>query len=105
MSLRAVAVLIGDALAVQGQVTHNRLLNADKEPQNWLTYGGNFAGHRYSTLSQINATNVKDLQLQWAFQQRSIEKFEATPLVVDAGRDLTHGPNDFLRPARGNWAT
>src|SRR5258706_7305050 len=96
MSLRAVAVLIGAALAVQGQVTHNRLLNADKEPQNWLTYGGGFASQRYSTLSQINPTNVKDLQMQWAFQQRSIEKFEATPLVVDGVMYLTQAPNDIF---------
>ncbi|MSV34925.1 MAG: PQQ-dependent dehydrogenase, methanol/ethanol family [Bryobacterales bacterium] len=96
MSIRSVALLLSAALAAQGQVTHNRLLNADKEPQNWLTYGGNFGGQRYSPLSQINATNVKDLHLQWAFQQRSVEKFESTPLVVDGTMYLTQAPNDIF---------
>ena len=92
----AVTFLMGAAFALQGQVTHNRLLNADKEPQNWLTYGGGFASQRYSTLSQINTNNVKDLQMQWAFQQRSTEKFESTPLVVDGMMYLTQAPNDIF---------
>src|ERR1700745_2495285 len=96
MLLRAVAFLMGAALAVQGQVTHNRLLNAAKEPQNWLTYGGGFASQRYSPLSQITPANVKDLTLPWAFQQRSTEKFEATPLVVDGVMYLTQAPNDIV---------
>ena len=36
-----------------------------------------------SPLAQITTANVNNLQLQWAFQARSLEKFEATPLVVD----------------------
>ena len=96
MSFRFVAFALLAALAAQGQITHNRLLNADKEPQNWLTYGGNFSGQRYSPLAQITAGNVKDLHLQWAFQQRSVEKFEATPIVVDGTMYVTQAPNDIF---------
>ena len=39
---------------------------------------------------------MKDLTLQWAFQQRSTEKFEATPLVVDGVMYLTQAPNDIV---------
>ena len=81
--LRAVVLLFASVAILNAQVTYDRLLNAAKEPQNWLTYSGGFASQRYSTLSQITPENVKDLTLQWAFQQRSTEKFEATPLVVD----------------------
>ena len=28
-----------------GQVTYERILNADKEPENWLTYSGNYSSH------------------------------------------------------------
>src|SRR5262245_54310963 len=52
-------------------------------PQNWLTYSGNYNGQRYSTLSRINTDNVRNLELQWMFQARSLEKFAATPIVVD----------------------
>jgi alcohol dehydrogenase (cytochrome c) len=96
MSLRLVVLFMGATSLVHAQVTHNRLLNANKEPQNWLTYSGGFESQRYSSLSQINAANVKDLHMQWAFQQRSVEKFESTPLVVDGMMYVTQAPNDIV---------
>ena len=96
LPLQLLFLLAIAAAALPAQVTHERLLNAAKEPQNWLTYSGGFASQRYSTLTQINAANVKDLTLQWAFQQRSIEKFESTPLVVDGVMYLTQAPNDIV---------
>ena len=30
-----------------------------QNPSNWATWGGNYAGTRYSELNQINASNVK----------------------------------------------
>jgi alcohol dehydrogenase (cytochrome c) len=96
MSLRTLILLAGSIVAVDAQVSHDRLLNAAKEPENWLTYGGGFEGQRYSALSQITPDNVKDLTLQWAFQQRSTEKFESTPLVVDGVMYLTQAPNDIV---------
>jgi glucose dehydrogenase len=69
-------VVIG--AAVQAQVSFDRLLRADGEPQNWLMYSGTFRGHRYSTLAEITPANVKNLEPKWVFQARSLEKFEAT---------------------------
>ena len=66
-----------------GQVTADRLVNASKEPQNWLTYSGDYSGRRYSTLDQINAANAAKLVPQWAYQTMAGGKFETTPLVVD----------------------
>src|ERR1700743_1809831 len=70
---------------VQAQVTFDRLLHADQEPQNWLTYSGSYASHRYSLLTQINRDNVKGLQLKWVYHPTGQEtaKMENTPLVVD----------------------
>ena len=65
------------------QVSFDRLLRAAQEPQNWLTYSGTVMSQRYSLLTQVTAANVKNLEQQWVFQARSLEKFEATPLVVD----------------------
>jgi len=64
-------------------VPFERILNANKEPQNWLTYSGGYASQRHSELKQINPENVKDLTLKWVYQVRSLEKHEVTPLVVD----------------------
>src|SRR5262249_61289506 len=78
-------LLIAVTLAAQ-QVPFERVLNASKEPQNWLTYGGTFLNQRYSLLNQVTTDNVKNLDLQWVLQVRTLDgttKFEATPLVVD----------------------
>ena len=51
---------------------------------------------RYSPLAQITPENVKNLELQWVFQARSLEKFEATPLVVDGIMYTVQAPNDVV---------
>ncbi len=75
--------------SLSAQVTYERLLHADKEPQNWLTYSGGYTSHRFSTLDQINKDNVKNLQMKWAYHPvyqktgNNQSKMENTPLVVD----------------------
>ena len=66
--LAVLFVAAAATLAAQQQVTSTRILNAEKEPHNWLTYSGGYKGQRYSTLDQITPRNVKDLQMRWAFQ-------------------------------------
>ena len=79
-----------------GQVSFARILAADKEPQNWLTYSGTTLSQRYSLLNQITPKNVKNLEQQWVFQARSLEKFEATPLVVDGVMYTVQAQNDVI---------
>jgi alcohol dehydrogenase (cytochrome c) len=83
-------------LAAWGQVSFDRILAAGNEPQNWLTYSGSTMSQRYSTLNQITPENVKNLELQWMFQARSLEKFEATPLVVDGILYTVQAPNNVV---------
>ena len=64
-------------------VTFDRILNADKEPQNWLTFGGTYQSLRYSLLNQITPENAKNLELKWVFQARWLDPYETTPLVVN----------------------
>lgn len=82
-------------LAAQ-DVTFDRILHAREEPQNWLTYSGSLMGQRYSPLTEITPANVKSLVLQWAFQARSLEKFEATPLVVNGVMYTVQAPDDAI---------
>ncbi|PYU97732.1 MAG: PQQ-dependent dehydrogenase, methanol/ethanol family, partial [Acidobacteria bacterium] len=79
-----------------GQVSFERILGADKEPQNWLTYSGTTLSQRHSLLNQITPANVKNLELQWIYQARSLEKFEATPLVVDGIMYTVQPENDVI---------
>jgi quinoprotein glucose dehydrogenase len=56
-------------------------------PVEWLYYGGDPGGGKYSTLADINAANVHRLQIAW--QWKHWEKppapgyFESTPLMID----------------------
>ena len=48
------------AAGAQAQVTYERLLKADQDPKNWMTYSGRYSGWRYSDLKQINAANAAE---------------------------------------------
>jgi len=93
-ALAAVVGLLPGLLC--GQVTFDRIVGADKEPQNWLTYSGTTLSQRHSSLTQITPDNAKNLQLQWVYQARSLEKFEATALVVDGVMYTVQAPNDVM---------
>src|SRR5450631_4613405 len=86
-SLKKMALVLGlfvcGAAVLPAQVTYQRLLNADREPENWLTYSGRYNGWRYSTLDQINTGDVGHLTMQWAFQVADLGQLETTPIVVD----------------------
>jgi len=65
----------------QAEVT-NDMLAADAG-NNWLHTNGNYAGHRFSTLSQINASNAKDLKVAWIYQTGAKTDAQATPSFYD----------------------
>jgi alcohol dehydrogenase (cytochrome c) len=77
------SVLNSAASIAPGGVTRDRLLHPDREPQNWLTYGGSYASQRYSLLNTITRDNVRQLTLKWVWRPRYLDKMETTPLVVD----------------------
>lgn len=74
-------------------VTFDRLKNAHKEPQNWLTYWGDLKGTHYSGLSQITPANAAKLQSAWTFQMGG-NTVETTPIVVDGMMFVTGPLND-----------
>jgi alcohol dehydrogenase (cytochrome c) len=71
------------ATIAYAQVTFERLVNSGKEPQNWLTYSGDYSGRRFSPLDQINPTNARAIMAKWVYQTGATGKLETTPLVVD----------------------
>ena len=77
-------VMIGPALPAE--VTPQRLVNADKEPQNWLMNHRTYDGQRFSPLARINKDNVKGLKLAYAAPLgggAGNEWIQATPLAED----------------------
>jgi alcohol dehydrogenase (cytochrome c) len=77
-------------------VSFDRIMKSNQEPQNWLTYGGNLMSWRHSDLTEITPDNAKDLVLKWVFQSRSLEKHEVTPLVVNGTMYTVQSPNDII---------
>ncbi|HUQ95309.1 MAG TPA: PQQ-dependent dehydrogenase, methanol/ethanol family [Bryobacteraceae bacterium] len=79
--MKAAAVLTL-AATLAAQVPYERIHTAEAEPHNWLTYSGNYAGHRYSPLKQITTANAASLRPVWMYQFESGSN-EVSPLVVD----------------------
>jgi len=78
------------------EVSFERLRHAAAEPQNWLTYWGDYSGRHYSPLSQVQAANVRLLQAQWALQLPGESIIEAVPVVVDGVMFLTRPPGEVI---------
>jgi quinohemoprotein ethanol dehydrogenase len=77
------AVVQPKSEASLARVNGPRIVNADAEPGNWLTYGRTYSAQRFSPLNQINDHNVSQLGLAWHFDLDTPRGQEATPLVVD----------------------
>jgi alcohol dehydrogenase (cytochrome c) len=87
------SLLIASALTPAGgaDMTNERLLNPQREPQNWVLHHGNYQGYRYSLLKEIDTDTVKNLKPAFTvalsgFQSGGRYAFgnlEATPLVED----------------------
>jgi alcohol dehydrogenase (cytochrome c) len=94
------------ALLVQS-APYERIKNAAREPQSWLTYSGTYDAQRHSALAQINKANVGQLRVAWMYQINSRQHFESTPLVFDGLMYLTEPPSDVtaldLKTGRPVW--
>ena len=51
--------------------------------QDWPTYGGSPEGTHYSSLTQINRTNVNQLKLAWSFDTGESGGLQSSPIIVD----------------------
>ncbi len=79
-------VVIAAWPALAADVTSDRLINADKEPQNWLMNHRTYDGQRFSPLDQINKTTSRTSSSPMRSRSAAPavnENLEATPLVED----------------------
>jgi alcohol dehydrogenase (cytochrome c)/quinohemoprotein ethanol dehydrogenase len=60
-----------------------RIVNADSEPGNWLSYGRTYSEQHFSPLKQIDTRNISKLGLAWSYDIEEPRPVEAMPLVVD----------------------
>ncbi|HEY4042312.1 MAG TPA: PQQ-binding-like beta-propeller repeat protein [Rhodopila sp.] len=99
-TLLASAMLASTSLsALAADVTSQRLMNPDKEPQNWLMVNKDYGSHRYSELDQINKDNVKDLHVAYTVALGGVNGVgvmalgghQSTPLVNDGFMFIVDG--------------
>jgi alcohol dehydrogenase (cytochrome c) len=81
--MKTPALLFAAPLACAAQAPYERILGAESDPGNWLTYSGNYSGQRYSALSQITAGNVARVKPAWVYQTADSSKFETSPIIAD----------------------
>jgi alcohol dehydrogenase (cytochrome c) len=96
LSLSAALAAALIASSAHAQVSFDSVLNPSSQPGNWLSYSRTLDNQRHSELTQINTSNASKLELAWVWQARSLEKFEATPLVVDGVMYTVQAPNDVV---------
>ncbi len=71
------------AAAKPADVDGARIIQADHEPENWLSHGRTYNEQRFSPLKAINDENVNQVALAWYYSLDTRRGQEATPLVVD----------------------
>src|SRR5438105_8279554 len=91
MKKRALSPIIASAVVLALAVTAHA-------QQCWPVYGGDPCNTRYSTLTQINPGNVKNLRVAWVLQLGSLRSQESTPLVIGDTMYVTssHGPKNVF---------
>ena len=67
---------------------------------NWISYNGDYSGRRYSSLSEITAANLPQLQAQWVFHAPNTNRLENTPVVVNGMMYVTAANDAFALDAR-----
>src|SRR5262245_53004335 len=80
------ATALASLPALAADVTVERLINADKEPQNWLMNHRTYDAQRFSPLARITTENVGKLKLAYAVAiggTSANENLQATPLAED----------------------
>jgi quinohemoprotein ethanol dehydrogenase len=83
-----------------GRPSNQELTTTKAAGKDWITYGGALTNGRYSTLNQINTSNVANLKGAWLTRlgsgRGSKYRFEADPLVLDGVMYIPTGNDDIF---------
>src|SRR5258706_4564684 len=87
----AASIAAGVPVAHAADMSFERALSVDQEPQNWLLHHQNYQGHRFSALKEIDTGTVANLRLAFTVGLGGLQaggryangNLEATPLGDD----------------------
>ncbi|MFT3731767.1 MAG: methanol/ethanol family PQQ-dependent dehydrogenase [Hyphomicrobium sp.] len=78
-------------------LANDDVVKLTSDPNNWAIQSGDYAGHRYSKLDQINTDNVGQLKVAWTFSTGVLRGHEGGPLVIgDTMYITTPFPNTVI---------
>jgi len=80
--LRTACLTAGVAMLALPAAANEKLIELEKDANQWVQPTGNYANHRFSTLDQINKDNVGKLQVAWTFSTGVLRGHEGGPLIV-----------------------
>ena len=97
----SIGLLISSVAPVRGADPEINQLLQSAVARNWVTNGGNLTNQRYSTLKQIDPTNVNQLKGAWMTRLKrsgfgTKYSAEATPLVKDGIMYMVTGNDDVF---------
>jgi alcohol dehydrogenase (cytochrome c) len=87
------------SFSVTVDVAPERLL-AQPVGKDWVSYNGDYTGRRYSSLDQINTSNVGQLRTHWVFHAPNSDSLEVTPVVVDGMMFVTSANDAYALDAQ-----
>lgn len=90
------AISAAFSMSAAAQISYERILQAENEPESWLTYNGSYMSQRYSRLTQIDRANVDELELRWLLQNQTFGAWQSNPIVADGVMYLTERPNSIM---------
>src|SRR5262249_23116350 len=110
MSAKSFAtVLVGSLLIATAltpvhaaDMSNDRALNPQSEPQNWILHHSNYQGHRYSFLKEINADTVKNLKPAFS---RAMSGFESGWRCAHGNLDATSLVEDGIMYVPDGWGS
>ena len=91
-----IAALSSDSARIDVQ---NDDLQVQPPAANWPSYHGDYSGRRYSSLAEINATNLPQLRAAWIFHAPNSNWLENTPIVVNGLMFVTAANDAFALDA------
>ena len=84
-----------------GPVTDAMLKQSPSNNEEWLHFGGNYAGLRHSPVTSLNPESVKDLKAAWVFPTGVPGQLEANPILYDGVLYVTSAHNRIFALAPG----
>jgi methanol dehydrogenase (cytochrome c) subunit 1 len=109
LSVSVAAVAATFAVTAMPAAANDKLIELSQKDENWVMPGKNYSENNFSSLTQINVDNVKNLKPAWSFSTGVLSGHEGTPLVVD-GTMYVHTPFpnitfalDLAEPGKIKW--